>query len=196
MLPDAPDAAHAQSLINDGLNALQANDRDRAYELLTAAVQVEPRSERAWFGLAAAAPSTNERRAGLERVLAINPHHAIARIALVELGPPSLPLPLSNGGQNISAPTALESPPQFVVLAASPRGMSAAAWEGFVVVGLLLLAMLFGAWWIQSHLMPTNPDLSLPPTAMPDLFAPSSRLSPDRSAFPVTPDSRLSRTAS
>jgi membrane protease YdiL (CAAX protease family) len=66
---------------------LNTGHRPEARRLLEAAVQTDPRSERAWLWLAEAVDSDEERRFCLTRVLSINRRNALARRRLEPLGP-------------------------------------------------------------------------------------------------------------
>lgn len=75
-------------LVRAGGAALRAGERERARQLLAQAVRANPRSEQAWLLLAGAVSDPAQRRSCLERVLRLNPEHAIARKALGSLPTP------------------------------------------------------------------------------------------------------------
>ncbi len=72
----------AQNYLQEGINALQAGDRDHARNLLQQAVAQEPNNEMAWYYLAATQSDLILRRQNLERVLAINPNNSRAQEVL------------------------------------------------------------------------------------------------------------------
>jgi hypothetical protein len=96
---------HADLLMRQGIAALQANDKARAYDLLGQALQLVPHNEQAWLWLSGAVETDAERRYCLEQVLVINPRNAAAQrgMALLpallpvspfpEPEPPPLPVP-------------------------------------------------------------------------------------------------------
>jgi len=70
------------ALLAQGIAAGRAGEAARAQQLLAAALQLNPRSEPAWLWLSGVLPNPEQRRACLERVLAINPDNAHARNGL------------------------------------------------------------------------------------------------------------------
>jgi tetratricopeptide (TPR) repeat protein len=74
-----------EELLREGGAALRGGERERARGLLAQAVRLNPRSEQAWLLLAGAVTDPEQRRTCLERVLRLNPEHAIARKALATL---------------------------------------------------------------------------------------------------------------
>jgi len=86
-----PTVSQTELLTQQGMVALQANDKARAYDLLSRAIQLEPHNEQAWLWLSGAVESTAERRYCLEQVLVINPHSAAAQRGMALL-PPALPV--------------------------------------------------------------------------------------------------------
>jgi hypothetical protein len=78
-------------LTQQGMAALQTNDKARAYDLLGRAIQLAPHNEQAWLWLSGAVESAAERRYCLEQVLMINPHNAAAQRGMALL-PPTLPI--------------------------------------------------------------------------------------------------------
>lgn len=69
-------------LQQQGIEAFQAGDRDRARQIFEQIVAAEPNNETAWYFLAASQTDLTIRRQYLERVLTINPNHARAREVL------------------------------------------------------------------------------------------------------------------
>ncbi len=80
-----------ETLLRDGLEALRAGERERAFRLLAQAVRRDPTNERAWLLLAGAVTDVEQRRNCLERVLQLNPQHEMARRGLASLPPPAPP---------------------------------------------------------------------------------------------------------
>jgi len=72
-------AASTAGLVDQGIAALRAGDRPRAFELLVQALRQEPRSELGWLWLSGVVIGKAEQRYCLERVLEINPHNPGAR---------------------------------------------------------------------------------------------------------------------
>ncbi len=60
-------------LLRQGIEAAHAGDRPMARTLLEQVVARDESNERAWFWLAAVAETVEEKRACLEKVIAINP---------------------------------------------------------------------------------------------------------------------------
>jgi Tfp pilus assembly protein PilF len=92
-----------QQLIQQGAQALKANNKALAKSLLMQATELDERSETAWLYLSAAVDSLEEQQICLENVLAINPTNERARkgLAIIQqkLGksaapPPAPPLSL------------------------------------------------------------------------------------------------------
>jgi hypothetical protein len=81
----------ADLLTQQGITALQANDKARAHDLLGEALHIEPHNELAWLWLSGAVQSDAERRYCLERVLVLNPHNTAAQRGIAIL-PPALPV--------------------------------------------------------------------------------------------------------
>ena len=81
------------TLLAQGIDALKAGDKARARDLLTRAIQHNPRDERAWLWMSGAVETDWDRRRCLERVLAINPQNAAARRGLASLASASTSAP-------------------------------------------------------------------------------------------------------
>lgn len=86
-----------EEILRQGIEAAHAGDRATARALLEQAVARDENNERAWFWLAAAAETVEQKRACLERVIAINPLNDRAQRLLEQLGsqgvPAASPLP-------------------------------------------------------------------------------------------------------
>ncbi len=75
-------------LIQAGIKALKAGERDKAHQLLMQAVQQDEQNEKAWLWLSGTVKTKEERRICLENVLTINPDNAMAQKGLTKLGFP------------------------------------------------------------------------------------------------------------
>ncbi|MBL8133009.1 MAG: hypothetical protein JNL42_14205 [Anaerolineae bacterium] len=71
-----------QDLLNQGISAFQAGDREKARELLNRFVSQSPDSEQGWYYLAAVEQDAHLRKQHLEHVLEINPSNIKAREVL------------------------------------------------------------------------------------------------------------------
>lgn len=74
-----------QDLLQDGIAAFKAGDRDKARQLFLLVTETDNRNERAWYYLAVLEPDPALRREYLERVVAINPENEKAREVLDRL---------------------------------------------------------------------------------------------------------------
>src|SRR5437868_4780236 len=72
---------HSELLRAEGIAAARSGDLPKARAALEQAVQVNPRDEEAWFGLAMLQTNPWWALAALERLLALNPQHTRARAA-------------------------------------------------------------------------------------------------------------------
>jgi hypothetical protein len=79
-----------------GIEALKANRKGRAQELLMQAVKQDPKSEAAWLWLAAAMDENHKKKACLERALSINPGRQSTYDALARLSNPPAPIILDD----------------------------------------------------------------------------------------------------
>lgn len=86
----------SELLTGHGIDALRAGDRERAYTLLTQAIQLDAENERAWLWLSGAVESDRERWKCLERVLSINPDNRSAKDGLQKLNARANDLSSSN----------------------------------------------------------------------------------------------------
>ncbi len=75
----------SSSLIQQGIDAYRAGNRDEAVRLLTQAVQQDPQSEDGWLYLGAALSDRQRQREAFQRVLAINPNNEKAKNAIARL---------------------------------------------------------------------------------------------------------------
>ncbi len=80
-------------LVQAGIAAAKAGERQQAAALLARAVRLNPASESAWFWLGLVCQTPEQRTYCLQRVLALNPQHAQARqmLASPRPGPPVQP---------------------------------------------------------------------------------------------------------
>ncbi len=72
-------------LVKKGIEAYKEGQRDEAQRLLTQAVELDERNEKAWLWLSGAVDNDEDRRVCLENVLALNPDNAAARRGLAHL---------------------------------------------------------------------------------------------------------------
>lgn len=75
-------APTVSELVGQAQAAMMTFDRARAHQLLTDAIQRDPKNEDAWGLLSNVVQDPQDRRNCLERVLQINPHNISARKAL------------------------------------------------------------------------------------------------------------------
>jgi hypothetical protein len=102
-----------EALLREGGAALRGGERERARGLLAQAVRLNPRNEQAWLLLAGAVSDPEQRRSCLERVLRLNPEHAIARKAMASLQTAGARRPTADGERPTSlAATASADQPQ------------------------------------------------------------------------------------
>ncbi len=76
------DSLHA---LRRAIAAIKSGDKATGRELLVALIRGDPRNESAWLWMSAVTDSDEQRRACLERVLAINPNNPTAHQGLVKL---------------------------------------------------------------------------------------------------------------
>lgn len=74
-----------QDLLQEGIAAFQAGDREKAREMFKLVTEIDAKNERAWYYLAVLEPDPMLRRDYLERVIAINPKNEKAREVLDRL---------------------------------------------------------------------------------------------------------------
>ncbi len=73
------------NLIEQGISAIQANDKIAAVDVLEQAVTEDPNNAKAWYLLAGAYTDLDKRRYALETVLDIDPDHEQAKTQLASL---------------------------------------------------------------------------------------------------------------
>ncbi len=97
-------------LTQQGVAALKAGDKTRAYSLLAQALQHNPQNDQAWLWLSGAVTTDAERRYCLERVTEITPEHTTARRGLNNL--PAVPSvnPLPSASVSATKPSASAVP--------------------------------------------------------------------------------------
>ncbi len=113
--PNDPRALEA--MLQQGIAASKAGDKNLARQLLTQVVQIDPTSEQAWLWLSDTVTDNGFRQLCLEKVLAINPQNLGAQKAmqmLAALPPQAVKLPLAKH------PRGAASPPQEPPPAADP----------------------------------------------------------------------------
>lgn len=109
-LPDSPIA-----LLNRGVTAYHAGNRDEALRLFAHALLIEPESELGWLWFAAVTDDPAEKRYALDRAIDINPDSigGAGRKQLLDVAP-AMPNELSDIG-------ALPLPPELADLESRPR---------------------------------------------------------------------------
>jgi hypothetical protein len=75
--------------LQQAIAAIRAGDKAAGRRLLAEVIRNDPRNEAAWLWMSAVLDADEQRRACLERVLAINPDNSTARRGLARLGPTS-----------------------------------------------------------------------------------------------------------
>jgi len=118
------DPLHA---LQQAIAAIKAGDKAAGRRLLAGVIRNDPRNEAAWLWMSAATDSDEQRRACLERVLAINPANPTALRGLARLGPTS-------GGTNPASqppgPASPGTPPEPAPSVMPARRASPAAGQG------------------------------------------------------------------
>jgi tetratricopeptide (TPR) repeat protein len=87
-------SSQGEELVQRGIAAAKAGRKDEAQRLLTQAVELDERNERAWLWLSGVVTTFEDRQICLENVLALNPNNAHAQAGLEWLrqnAPPSPP---------------------------------------------------------------------------------------------------------
>jgi hypothetical protein len=120
-LPDSPIA-----LLNRGVTAYHAGNRDEALRLFAHALLIEPESELGWLWFAAVTDDPAEKRYALDRAIAINPDSigGAGRKQLLDIAP-AMPNELSDIGAPPLPPELadLEARPRRVLPIGLPRGV-------------------------------------------------------------------------
>lgn len=75
----------SKDMTEQGVAALKEGDSKRAHDLLQQAVELDPENAKAWFFLSKTQTSSADKRASLEKVLAIMPNNKPAQEALAKL---------------------------------------------------------------------------------------------------------------
>lgn len=89
-------------ILQAGVAAVKAGDREKATQLFASLVQLEPQSEIGWLYLSHCLTTTEKRVYCYRRVLEINPNNTTARQKLAEL--------VAKAGNEVAAPIATPSP--------------------------------------------------------------------------------------
>jgi hypothetical protein len=116
-----PTLNHVEILTQQGIAALQSNDKIRAHQMLGQVVQLVPHHEQAWLWLSGAVATDAERRYCLEQVLVINPRNSAAQRGMALL-PATIPVsPFQE------EPPARPEPPSALEIAGAPEPLAASA---------------------------------------------------------------------
>lgn len=114
--PETPPST--DDLLRRGIDAAQSGDRTTARHLLEQALQIDERSEKAWFWLAAVVDSVDEKRICLGNVLMINPLNDRARRLLEQLERQAAPAAEGTPASEDSEPApAAPAPPSTLNMA-------------------------------------------------------------------------------
>jgi Tfp pilus assembly protein PilF len=76
--------AKAQELLQQGLEALEAQNRDKARDLLTQAMEEDPNNVEIWVALSKATDDVDEKRIALASILQLDPNNAYAKAELAK----------------------------------------------------------------------------------------------------------------
>lgn len=97
-------------LVEEGIAAFKEGQRVKAQELLTQAVELNERNEKAWLWLSGAVDADEDRRVCLENVLAINPDNAAALSGLARLDAEQSEAPAESANAEEAAEFSAEPP--------------------------------------------------------------------------------------
>ena len=113
-----------RGLLNDGIQAVRANDLPRARERLLRVLEADENNEAAWLWLSAALDDSADQLMALERVLAINPQHpqalAGAQTLRQRLGQPVAP-PAPEPEPSVIPPQAETNGTAVAIVSSSPQ---------------------------------------------------------------------------
>lgn len=173
-----------QEKLKLGIEAARRGDKAAAQILLRQVVAADADNELAWMWLASAVDSISERRACLERALAINPNNTRAREALNRLEPAQTPRrttpePPRRAADQPRATRPVEPEPQ-------PSGNGPGI-VTIIVGAVVLLAIIGGIIFALVYFQQANP--LAPPTEVnvEAVFNPTNTPSPDPNSFTATP---------
>jgi hypothetical protein len=119
--------------------ALKAGHKTEARGLLAQVIQQDPENTQAWLYLAAAVDTTAQRRTCLERVLALDPHHAVAQRALARLTVQSE----TQEGKELNPMSSLSDLAPLSVALPAATSPSPPTRKPLRVGGLAILALIF-----------------------------------------------------
>jgi hypothetical protein len=94
MSSEPTEYTNADSLVLEGIKAIKVQETAQAYDLLSRAIRLNPRCDKAWLWLSAVVETDEKRSYCLQQALKINPENAAARQGLERLAP-SAPEPAS-----------------------------------------------------------------------------------------------------
>ncbi len=103
MSSDPIEYMNADSLVLEGIKAIKMQETTHAYDLLSRAIRLNPRCDKAWLWLSAVVETAEKRRYCLEQALKINPDNVAAQRGLEQLSQKATPAP--------TPPVATTSPP-------------------------------------------------------------------------------------
>lgn len=130
---------NTKRVLERGISALKAGHKTEARGLLAQVIQQDPENAQAWLYLAAAVDTTAQRRTCLERVLALDPHNAVAQRALARLAAQAE----TQKGQELNPMSSISdlAPPSAALPAITPPSQHAR--KPLRVGGLAILALIF-----------------------------------------------------
>lgn len=105
--------------LREGIEAARRGDKTNAQRLLRQVVDDDPNNEVAWMWLASTAPTLEERRSYLERVLKINPRNTRAKEALDQLTGLLPPTSSARRSQAARGPEPSSLPVGYIVIGAA-----------------------------------------------------------------------------
>ncbi len=139
-----------EGMVRQGIAALKAGDRERAWNLLASAIKQDHQSQSAWYHMASATTNPQEQRTCYMRVVAIDPNNEFGRraaiwldgtapvvpaVAISQVSPqaePVHPLPLAQGAPIMGTVPLQTSPP----VEARPKEISSPVVQPVVQVRL------------------------------------------------------------
>jgi dipeptidyl aminopeptidase/acylaminoacyl peptidase len=176
-----------QDLLRTGIQAAQSGNKAVARQILEQVIERDPDSELAWIWLATLADNLDERRAHLERVIAINPDNTRARQALEQIiaappapatpAPPRMPRQARRAERPAGPVPTLDREALFEPKPESqPRRRSRHRWPPLLIALVALLAIAL----IALGLILLNDELRQGQDATPLAPSPISATATDR----------------
>ena len=123
-------SSDVNAMVEDGIRAYRAGDKDRALDLLMKATESDPEHEKGWMWLSAVVDTDGDRRICLENVLFINPDNKNAQRGLEKLNRPKtgqLKAPPEPAEPEKKEETEESAPPSTPPFVAPPTATSSAS---------------------------------------------------------------------